>query len=131
MTLLIVLLSLAFNTAMSDLYREAAGDTMTAYILIGHHFMLMAAGYGAVHEGRISDSLAYMLGIGFVLHHIVAEIELYLGLYGSGDILGMSTVVMAYLVLPGGYMLAPLLYGGGRAVQYRRVIQARAAAAGL
>ena len=128
MTLLIVLLSLAFHTALSGQYISAVGNTMTSFILIGHHFMLMAAGYGAVHEGRISDSLAYLLGIGFVLHHIVTEINLYLALYGSGDVLGMSTVVMAYLVLPGGYMLAPLLYGGGRAVQYRRVVQARAAA---
>ena len=127
MTLIIIVLSLAIHTAFADRYTDIVGTEPTAFILVLHHFMLIAAGYGAVQAGRVSDALAYMLGIGFVLHHLVTQVSLYIDLYGTGDVLGMATVVMAYLILPGGYMLAPIFYGGGRAILYRRVRRARRA----
>ncbi|MCE2458858.1 MAG: hypothetical protein J4G14_13775, partial [Dehalococcoidia bacterium] len=101
MTLLIVLISLAFNAALADKIIAATGGTvMVSYILIVHHFMLVSAAYGAVQEGRLFDALAYLLGLGFVLHHIANSVDLYTMLYGDGDTLGIVVVLMAYVVLP-------------------------------
>ena len=126
MTLLIVLISLAFNAALADKIIAATGGTvMVSYILIVHHFMLVSAAYGAVQEGRLFDALAYLLGLGFVLHHIANSVDLYTMLYGDGDTLGIVVVLMAYVVLPGAFALASVFYGGGRAVTYSRARRAR------
>ena len=86
---------------------------LIASMVIINVSLTLTGAWVSVREGDLLNQLAYVVGVGMALSHLIRRIDTYDALYvavgGSGDITAEALILFLYLLLPIGIMLCPML----------------------
>lgn len=94
---------------------ELVGSTVVPAILVCYmasavSVALIPLSLASIDRGQLYDLVLYMLGIGWLLSHLVRRIQTYGELYASvGELSGEAMVLCVYVLAPGAVLLTPVL----------------------